>query len=97
MFQVNTFMCFMVFALLINRQEFYEAFGFSTQPTLIGLLIIFQFIFSPYNEVILYFLLTFINSFDADKAKRTRLVSTCVTDEISIMSWRDNLNKGFYM
>ncbi len=47
-------MCFMVFALLINRQEFYEAFGFSTQPTLIGLLIIFQFIFSPYNEVIVY-------------------------------------------
>ena len=51
-FQVNTFLCFMVFALLMDRTELYTAFGFSnSQPTMIGLVIIFQFVFSPYNEV----------------------------------------------
>lgn len=49
--QVNTFLCFMVFGLLINKKELYEAFGFDVQPTLIGLVIVFQFIFSPYNVV----------------------------------------------
>ncbi len=41
----------MVFGILMHQSELYSAFGFHTQPTLIGLLIIFQFIFSPYNEV----------------------------------------------
>jgi len=50
--QVNSFLCFMVFAVLMERTELYSAFGFhDSQPTLIGLVIIFQFIFSPYNEV----------------------------------------------
>jgi len=45
----------MVFALLMDKRELYIAFGFhDTQPTLIGLVIIFQFIFSPYNEVYLH-------------------------------------------
>ena len=50
---MNTFLCFMVFAFLINKTVLFEAFGFDTQPKLIGLVIIFQFIFSPYNEVII--------------------------------------------
>jgi STE24 endopeptidase len=41
----------MVFGYLMHRQVLYTAFGFNVMPTLIGLLIIFQFIFSPYNEV----------------------------------------------
>ncbi|XP_022094831.1 CAAX prenyl protease 1 homolog [Acanthaster planci] len=51
--QVNLFLCLFLFALLIERKELFEAFGFyGTQPTLIGLVIIFQFVFSPYNEVL---------------------------------------------
>lgn len=50
--QMNSFLCFFLFAVLIGRKELFAAFGFyDIQPTLIGLLIIFQFIFSPYNEV----------------------------------------------
>lgn len=50
--QMNSFLCFSLFALLIGRKELFVAFGFNdSQPTLIGLMIIFQFIFSPYNEV----------------------------------------------
>jgi STE24 endopeptidase len=37
----------------MNRQVFYSAFGFENQkPTLIGLIIILQFIFAPYNELL---------------------------------------------
>jgi len=49
---MNSFLCFFLFAVLIGQKELFMAFGFhDTQPTLIGLMIIFQFIFSPYNEV----------------------------------------------
>lgn len=49
---MNSFLCFSLFAVLIGRKELFVAFGFDdSQPTLIGLMIIFQFIFSPYNEV----------------------------------------------
>lgn len=53
---MNSFLCFSLFAILIGRKELFVAFGFiDSQPTLIGLMIIFQFIFSPYNEVIMEF------------------------------------------
>jgi STE24 endopeptidase len=66
--QVNLFLCFFVFAALMKKAVLYSAFGFSTQPTLIGLIIIFQFIFAPYNEV-LSFIITHITrrfEFQAD-------------------------------
>ncbi|KAI4804009.1 hypothetical protein KUCAC02_025654 [Chaenocephalus aceratus] len=51
--QMNSFLCFSLFAVLIGRKELFVAFGFNvSQPTLIGLMIIFQFIFSPYNELL---------------------------------------------
>lgn len=50
--QVNLFLCFMVFGFLHQNKALYEAFGFNAMPTLIGILIIFQFIFSPYNELL---------------------------------------------
>ncbi|KAM9320990.1 CAAX prenyl protease 1 homolog [Gastrophryne carolinensis] len=71
--QVNSFLCFFLFAVLIGRKELFAAFGFHTvQPTLIGLMIIFQFIFSPYNEV-LSFCLTVLSrrfEFQADAFAR---------------------------
>lgn len=71
--QMNSFLCFFLFAALIGRKELFAAFGFhSTQPTLIGLMIIFQFIFSPYNEV-LSFCLTVLSrrfEFQADAFAR---------------------------
>ncbi|XP_033118144.1 CAAX prenyl protease 1 homolog [Anneissia japonica] len=51
--QVNTFLCFFIFGLLMDMQILYDAFGFyNISPTIIGLLIIFQFIFHPYNELL---------------------------------------------
>ena len=50
-FQVNSFLCFAAFAFFIDLQVLYTAFGFDSRPTLIGLLIIFKYVFLPYNEV----------------------------------------------
>uniref|UniRef100_A0A3B4A8V0 CAAX prenyl protease n=1 Tax=Periophthalmus magnuspinnatus TaxID=409849 RepID=A0A3B4A8V0_9GOBI len=71
--QMNSFLCFSLFAVLIGRKELFVAFGFThSQPTLIGLMIIFQFIFSPYNEL-LSFCLTVLSrrfEFQADAFAR---------------------------
>lgn len=72
--QMNSFLCFFLFAVLIGRKELFMAFGFhDTQPTLIGLMIIFQFIFSPYNEL-LSFCMTVLSrrfEFQADAFARS--------------------------
>ncbi|XP_066232067.1 CAAX prenyl protease 1 homolog isoform X2 [Saccopteryx leptura] len=63
--QMNSFLCFFLFAVLIGRKELFAAFGFfDNQPTLIGLLIIFQFIFSPYNEVLSFCLTVLSRRFE---------------------------------
>lgn len=49
---MNTFFSFMIFGYLMHNKVLFASFGFpDSQPTMIGLVIIFQFIFSPYNEV----------------------------------------------
>ncbi|KAK7142387.1 hypothetical protein R3I94_011914 [Phoxinus phoxinus] len=72
--QMNSFLCFFLFAVLIGQKELFMAFGFhDIQPTLIGLMIIFQFIFSPYNEL-LSFCLTVLSrrfEFQADAFARS--------------------------
>ncbi|CAF3437815.1 unnamed protein product [Rotaria sp. Silwood1] len=49
---INLFVVFSIFAALFKRTVLYEAFDFpETHPILIGLLIIFQYVLSPYFEV----------------------------------------------
>jgi len=68
--QVNLLLSFFVFGLLMNNSMLYESFGFYNEmPTLIGLMIIFQFVFSPYNEL-MGFLMTVLSrrfEFQADE------------------------------
>ncbi|XP_014325105.1 CAAX prenyl protease 1 homolog [Xiphophorus maculatus] len=84
--QMNSFLCFSLFAVLIGRIELFVAFGFTqSQPTLIGLMIIFQFIFSPYNEL-LSFCLTVLSrrfefqadAFARDMGKASELYSALI-------------------
>ncbi|CAD5110784.1 DgyrCDS150 [Dimorphilus gyrociliatus] len=50
--QANVLLTFIVFATLHNNKKIFMSFGFMNEmPTIIGLIIILQFIFSPYNEV----------------------------------------------
>lgn len=62
---INTFLYFLIFAVLMNRQVFYEAFGFvNEKPVFIGLIIIVQFIFAPYNELISFLLTALSRRFE---------------------------------
>jgi len=50
--QIHIFLMFALFAYLYKLQTLYTAFGFvDSQPVLIGLVIILQFITAPYNAV----------------------------------------------
>jgi len=50
--QANILVCFAGFAYLLKYSQLYTSFGFyDGQPILIGLLIIFSYIFAPYNQV----------------------------------------------
>lgn len=67
--QVNLFLVFAVFGSLYKYSPLYRTFGFHhSQPAFIGLIIVMQFVFAPYNEI-LQFLLTMFsryNEFQAD-------------------------------
>ena len=55
---------FLLFALFSSNQLLYDAFGFvNVHPTIIGLIIILQYLFSPYNEVCYCGLLIIIKIF----------------------------------
>jgi len=66
--QINMFMCFAIFSVMMKETRLFEAFGFESKPTIVGLIIIFQFVLAPYNEI-LSFCLTYMtrqNEFQAD-------------------------------
>ncbi|KAK0044572.1 CAAX prenyl protease 1 [Biomphalaria pfeifferi] len=91
--QVNLLLCLMVFAVLIKETVLYSAFGFHTQPTLIGLIIIFQFIFAPYNEI-LSFIVTYITrqfEFQADAFARGKNRSVSLRSALIKLN-EDNLS-----
>ncbi|CAI6367996.1 unnamed protein product [Macrosiphum euphorbiae] len=58
--QVNLFVMLFVFGWLYDHSMLYRAFGFyeSAHPVIIGLAIIFQYVFSPYNTVISFAMTT---------------------------------------
>lgn len=63
--QMNLFLYFLIFAVLMNRQIFYSAFGFDNErPVLIGLIVILQFIFAPYNELISFLMVSLARRFE---------------------------------
>ena len=50
--QVNLFLTLFLFGFFVHQQDVFTSFGFpSSRPTLIGLILVFQLIFIPYNEV----------------------------------------------
>jgi len=67
--QVNIGLIFAVFSLLHDAAPLYEAFGFTTKPSFIGLVIVMQFVFAPYNEILTLLMNMFSrhNEFEADQ------------------------------
>jgi len=68
--QVQIFLMFLLFAYLSKSKPLYVAFGFSdSQPVLIGLMIVLQYILAPYSSVV-NFLMTMLSrkfEFEADR------------------------------
>nr|CAD7423331.1 unnamed protein product [Timema monikensis] len=68
--QVNLFLTFLVFGLLFKYDALYKVVGFEKEkPVIIGMLVVLQFILSPYNAV-LSFMLTILSrrfEFQADQ------------------------------
>ncbi|TKR62330.1 hypothetical protein L596_026311 [Steinernema carpocapsae] len=54
--ELNLLLLFAVFAYFYRQESLFSAFGFDTQPTLIGLMIVFQFVTAPYNQLIGFFM-----------------------------------------
>ena len=91
---MNTFFYFLIFAALVNRQVFYQSFGFEAeQPILIGLIVILQFIFAPYNELVSYMMITLSRKFEfqAD-AFAKELKKTAYLKSSLIKLHKDNLS-----
>lgn len=48
---MHIFLAFYVFSSAINNGDLYASFGFSSRPTLMGLFLFFQAIWSPIDKV----------------------------------------------
>lgn len=96
--EINLFLCFMVFGLLYKNKLIYASFGFMhAQPIFIGLMIIFQYIFSLYNEIMgfLMMILSRKFEFEADSfAKHLNKVAPLRSALIKLN--KDNLSFPIY-
>lgn len=98
-FQVNLFVMLFVFGWLYDNSMLYRAFGFyeSAHPVIIGLAIIFQYVFSPYNTVISFTMTTISRQleFQADAfAKKLGFAKTLESGLIRLHN--DNLGFPVY-
>lgn len=87
---------FFMFGALMNIPVFYEAFGFTTRPIFVGLIIIMQFIFMPFNEIFSFGMTVLCRRFEfqADKFSSTLKQSAFLKAALIKLN-KDNL--GFPM
>lgn len=92
--QMHLFFCFLIFAMLYKDPRLYQAFGFyNTQPVFVGLILIFMYIFSPYNTL-LEFLMTALSrhfEFEADAFARKMHRASFLRSALVKLN-RDNLS-----
>ncbi|KAK2187946.1 hypothetical protein NP493_149g03019 [Ridgeia piscesae] len=91
--QANMLLSFLIFSMLMKQQVLYDAFGFTSQPTIVGLTIIFQYILSPYNEL-MSFCVTYLSrcyEFQAD-AFAKKLHHAAALQSALIKLEQDNLS-----
>eukprot|EP01134_Creolimax_fragrantissima_P003804 CFRG3804T1 len=67
--QVVVFVTFMLFGMLIHNAGLYASFGFESTPTIIGLILIMQFVFAPINVAVgfAFTVVTRIREYEADE------------------------------
>lgn len=96
--QVHLFFCFMIFSLLYTDEQAYRAFGFyNSKPIFVGLMLIFMYIFSPYNTLV-DFLMTALSrhfEFQADAFARGMHRASYLRSALIKLN-RDNLSFPVY-
>lgn len=95
--EVQLFITFLIFGLLYKDPTIYRAFGFSDEPLFVGLLVITQYIFAPYHEILGFLMtcLTRYNEFAADNfSKKLNKASDLRSSLIKICA--DNLEFPVY-
>jgi STE24 endopeptidase len=50
--EINLLLVLIVFSYFYKNTAVYEAFGFDSQPVLVGLVLVLQYILAPYNEIV---------------------------------------------
>jgi len=63
MTEIQSFVIFYIFSCVINYTPFYESFGFTVQPILVGFLL-FTFIFSPVDSLIEFLMNVIVRSLE---------------------------------
>jgi STE24 endopeptidase len=74
--EVNLFFVLIVFSYFYKQPAVYQAFGFDSQPIVIGFLLIMHYILAPYNELV-SLVMSFLSrwmEFSADKCKVLDLI-----------------------
>lgn len=95
--EVNLLVQFIAFSALFKYQALYSAFGFNIQPTLIGLIVIMQYVFTPYNTL-MNFVLTMLSrkmEFQADDFAKSLGKATYLKGAL-IKLHKDNLSFPIY-
>jgi len=54
--QFHIFISFFLFGQILNWDYMYHSFGFDSKPTIIGLIIFFQFVMSPFDHLLSFFM-----------------------------------------
>ncbi|CAI8045276.1 CAAX prenyl protease 1 homolog [Geodia barretti] len=63
--QLNLLLSLSMFAFFIEQQDVYSSFGFhDSRPTIIGIILVFQLIFMPYNEAVQFALVQVVRRFE---------------------------------
>jgi len=62
--QIQIFVSFFLFGQVLQWTEMYTSFGFDTKPTIIGILLFFQFLMSPVDNVLSFLMHMLSRSFE---------------------------------
>jgi STE24 endopeptidase len=63
--EINLFVSFFLFGYFLNQQDVFTSFGFEdSRPVIIGLIVVFELIFTPYNLLMTFIIVQMIRGFE---------------------------------
>lgn len=87
--EVNLFLALLVFSHFYQNPAIYKAFGFDSQPVLIGLILILQYVLAPYNEIV-SLAMSFLSRWMEFSADRCKFKS--FSNDLSLFQFQQSLD-----